>query len=588
MRILEGIKSTAPRKDKQNVNDFIALKDLNGHENYNSKSTTEDTQLSDATGFTDPQTYFLARAEYDYIPKESSGLEIRKDDLINVKKQVDQNWFYGECNGREGLFPANYVLAAAPLPSSIPQCKALYDFHMENDEEGCLSFNKGEVIIVIRRVDENWAEGRLQDKIGIFPLAFVELNSLARSLINLSIKVSHIPNKQQSSIDSALQILNHGKLQEEKKRHKNEFLDPPQSHSQQLIKKVDDSNFNVLGTIVLPSSYIALFSYKPQKPDELELKKGETYIVTERCQDGWFKGVSRNTQKSGVFPGNYITPFSQALKGPYMTNLGKKNKLKYSNCTKHLTFEQSLCGLPPELPPRCSTPSLNTNSRVFIQTSQTNNCTSANSVKAPITTADVFNVGKSDDKNGERLDKGTANFISRLTISKRSKSPPATLLSIDNPGFEDNIASGTVLSSTHVRSGSCPSKMPQISTLDQSHSKNAGSMISQRLKHREQLSLPVNLSRCEEKENKRRLNSKNHRKSNSLDIENNTRTTPAQCKGDRYRCIVPYPPNTEYELELQVNDIVYVLKKRDDGWYKGTQQRTGRTGLFPASFVEKL
>lgn len=60
---------------------------------------------------------------------------------------------------------------------------------MTNDEEeGCLAFSKGDVITVIRRVDENWAEGKLDDRIGIFPLAFVELNSLARSFMKLSTK----------------------------------------------------------------------------------------------------------------------------------------------------------------------------------------------------------------------------------------------------------------------------------------------------------------------------------------------------------------------------------------------------------------
>lgn len=49
---------------------------------------------------------------------------------------------------------------------------------------------------------------------------------------------------------------------------------------------------------------------------------------------------------------------------------------------------------------------------------------------------------------------------------------------------------------------------------------------------------------------------------------------------------MPYPPNSEYELELHVGDIVSVHKKRENGWYKGTHQRTGKTGLFPASFVE--
>ena len=47
---------------------------------------------------------------------------------------------------------------------------------------------QGEVITVIRRVDENWAEGKLGDRIGIFPLAFVELNSVARALMKLSTK----------------------------------------------------------------------------------------------------------------------------------------------------------------------------------------------------------------------------------------------------------------------------------------------------------------------------------------------------------------------------------------------------------------
>jgi Variant SH3 domain len=52
--------------------------------------------------------------------------------------------------------------------------------------------------------------------------------------------------------------------------------------------------------------YIAMYPYKPQKADELELKKGILYTVTEKCQDGWFRGTSQVTHKSGVFPGNYV------------------------------------------------------------------------------------------------------------------------------------------------------------------------------------------------------------------------------------------------------------------------------------------
>lgn len=54
--------------------------------------------------------------------------------------------------------------------------------------------------------------------------------------------------------------------------------------------------------------YIAIYPYKPQKTDELELKIGSVYTVVERCQDGWFKGTSHPNPKCGVFPGNYVTP----------------------------------------------------------------------------------------------------------------------------------------------------------------------------------------------------------------------------------------------------------------------------------------
>lgn len=56
----------------------------------------------------------------------------------------------------------------------------------------------------------------------------------------------------------------------------------------------------------------------------------------------------------------------------------------------------------------------------------------------------------------------------------------------------------------------------------------------------------------------------------------------------RYRVVVSYPPQSEAEIELKEGDIVFVHKKREDGWYKGTLQRTGRTGLFPGSFVESF
>ena len=52
----------------------------------------------------------------------------------------------------------------------------------------------------------------------------------------------------------------------------------------------------------------AQYNYKPQKEDELELRKGEFYTVTEKHQDGWYKGQCIKDTKVGVFPGNYVVP----------------------------------------------------------------------------------------------------------------------------------------------------------------------------------------------------------------------------------------------------------------------------------------
>jgi len=59
-------------------------------------------------------------------------------------------------------------------------------------------------------------------------------------------------------------------------------------------------------------------------------------------------------------------------------------------------------------------------------------------------------------------------------------------------------------------------------------------------------------------------------------------------KGERYRCIVPFPASSQYELTLQVGDVITLVRRREDGWSKGIQHRTGQTGLFPQSFVERI
>lgn len=55
-----------------------------------------------------------------------------------------------------------------------------------------------------------------------------------------------------------------------------------------------------------PVPYRALYNYKPQNDDELELREGDTVFVMEKCDDGWYVGSSQRSGGFGTFPGNYV------------------------------------------------------------------------------------------------------------------------------------------------------------------------------------------------------------------------------------------------------------------------------------------
>ncbi|XP_076273792.1 SH3 domain containing ring finger posh isoform X8 [Rhynchophorus ferrugineus] len=605
MRILEGIKNSgggtkAPKPNRGSVHPHPSVIQNAAHIQQHQIDRVNNRH---APGHTVPHQPY-AKALFDYTATDVGDLSFKRGDIIILKKRIDSYWYEGECGGKHGVFPSCYVQVITPVPSNIPQCKALYDFRMNNDEEeGCLAFNKGDIINVIRRVDENWAEGKLDGKIGIFPLAFVELNNLARSLMKLSTNVQPGPSKvapptptvegttpliptdhstavmsvtqnqvqQQQGGDSSANITSSSSSttpnvsssntssssstapsspasppsrqpisprNSSVHRHSTEIPAPSGSASQasasthssssERSKRSSGSSSStatVTQEVQLPAAFMALYPYKPQKSDELELKKGGIYMVSEICQDGWYKGVSNRTQKCGVFPGNYVTPAR---------------------------------GVP-------------------------------NQSQPALPLADSALSGK------DRKDKGSVSLMRRLASIKLSKSPPPSSYSMDNPVFEDRAASSQSSPASHpvhVRSGSCPSQLLQIQPVD--HHRLFTGSSSHRVKHKERPSiLHHGSSRSGDNAQVGSSGSSpdvhRHKKSNSLDAGNHqTSQTGSQDIHKWFRCIAPYPPNSAFELELQVNDIIYVHKKREDGWYKGTQQRTGKTGLFPVSFVERF
>ncbi|XP_067156048.1 sorbin and SH3 domain-containing protein 1 isoform X6 [Apteryx mantelli] len=232
-----------------------------------------------------------ARAKFDFKAQTLKELPLQKGDIVYIYKQIDQNWYEGEHHGRVGIFPRSYIELLPPAEKAQPKKSAplqvleygdaVAKFNFNGDTQVEMSFKKGERITLIRRVDENWYEGKISgtNRQGIFPVTYVEV--LKRPVVKNAIDypdppMSLSPNRSMTA-------------------------SPQQPQAQQQGASPDRSQ--TPRDIV---SYQALYSYTPQNDDELELRDGDIVDVMEKCDDGWFVGTSRRTRQFGTFPGNYV------------------------------------------------------------------------------------------------------------------------------------------------------------------------------------------------------------------------------------------------------------------------------------------
>ncbi|XP_053274477.1 sorbin and SH3 domain-containing protein 2 isoform X1 [Pleuronectes platessa] len=223
-----------------------------------------------------------AKAIYDFKAQTAKELTFKKGDAVNIIRQIDNNWYEGEHRGRVGIFPISYVEKMPstekqqpirpPPPAHVREigdAVARYNFNADTNVE--LSLRKGERVIVIRQVDQNWYEGRIPDstKQGIFPVAYVD--------------IKRSPSK---SSDHHMDLRGH-------LGHRT----PSSSSTKRLVQDALHGGGD---------PYQAVYNYTPRNEDELELREGDIVDVMEKCDDGWFVGTSRRSKLFGTFPGNYV------------------------------------------------------------------------------------------------------------------------------------------------------------------------------------------------------------------------------------------------------------------------------------------
>uniref|UniRef100_A0A8C3Y9I3 Sorbin and SH3 domain containing 1 n=1 Tax=Catharus ustulatus TaxID=91951 RepID=A0A8C3Y9I3_CATUS len=232
-----------------------------------------------------------ARAKFDFKAQTLKELPLQKGDIVYIYKQIDQNWLEGEHHGRVGIFPRSYIELLPPAEKAQPKKPlplqvleygdAIAKFNFNGDTQVEMSFRKGERITLIRRVDENWYEGRISgtSRQGIFPVTYVEV--LKRPVVKNAIDYPDPPVSLSPS------------------RSMTASPQQPQAQQQGASPERSQTPRDIV-------SYQALYSYTPQNDDELELRDGDIVDVMEKCDDGWFVGTSRRTRQFGTFPGNYV------------------------------------------------------------------------------------------------------------------------------------------------------------------------------------------------------------------------------------------------------------------------------------------
>ncbi|XP_036591276.1 sorbin and SH3 domain-containing protein 1 isoform X40 [Trichosurus vulpecula] len=233
-----------------------------------------------------------ARAKFDFKAQTLKELPLQKGDIVYIYKQIDQNWYEGEHHGRVGIFPRTYIELLPPAEKAQPKKiapiqvleygDAVAKFNFNGDTQVEMSFRKGERITLIRQVDENWYEGRIcgTTRQGIFPITYVDV--IKRPLLKNPVDYIDLPYSSPNRSTTA----------------------SPQQPQAQQRRTTSDRSQNLQDLY----SYQALYSYKPQNDDELELRDGDIVDVLEKCDDGWFVGTSRRTRQFGTFPGNYVKP----------------------------------------------------------------------------------------------------------------------------------------------------------------------------------------------------------------------------------------------------------------------------------------
>ncbi|XP_074446566.1 sorbin and SH3 domain-containing protein 1 isoform X5 [Larus michahellis] len=582
-----------------------------------------------------------ARAKFDFKAQTLKELPLQKGDIVYIYKQIDQNWYEGEHHGRVGIFPRSYIELLPPAEKAQPKKPsplqvleygdAIAKFNFNGDTQVEMSFRKGERITLIRRVDENWYEGRISgtNRQGIFPVTYVEV--LKRPVVKNAIDypdppMSLSPNRSMTaSPQSPSSDLLHTPTP------------PPLPFARRALSpevQAVTSEWIALTVGVSPSSTPAITPPLPPPPeaslshtDYLSPSAAASPSPTVSLHHSHLSGSSTPSSIKSPLPSYSSRPQSSAHSFYQATPQSEEKfvgspspSVSYSNTPRWaVESPESVLAEQRQAAPSSQawlqkTREGSSNPEQSAQTApkiSVERCLKPSQLdmrvspeKRPVGSSDdnqlcqelmaIVQGGKTEKRGMRKGDLGKFQSGEKKTADSKAFSSSAPL-------------SSYALSSSTVTTQPPPRLTRRVNKPQPSHhSLRAGPDLTESEKSYVEAVCNEIINIAEKSVHycstiAQPLDSRHKVTSNdnkpSLIISQQPQAQQQGASPDRsqtprdivsYQALYSYTPQNDDELELRDGDIVDVMEKCDDGWFVGTSRRTRQFGTFPGNYVKLL
>lgn len=111
--------------------------------------------------------------QHEYIAREPDELTIHKGDIIKDVVKKAGGWWEGVLNDKKGVFPDNFVkLIENDTTKNRKQCRVIFNYNQDHEDE--LTLSVGDIVDILGEEEEGWWRGILNGREGVFPSNFVE------------------------------------------------------------------------------------------------------------------------------------------------------------------------------------------------------------------------------------------------------------------------------------------------------------------------------------------------------------------------------------------------------------------------------